>query len=375
MNRDLVFSLVCRLVVLSAAMCLEENSASAEEKSPVNSSENSPTRTYRNTLKPIENPKPLLADYPEFVQPITETRRFEAPRLIDDADADLSVRAWRFSYNARGIIEIPNNIKGSKTAVIVVHPWGIDDGQGWKTPEPAGVAFAATLEKNEFTLRHGKTVINPFLKSVRDNVKLVMYSLPGKEDPIRKKIYRSFRGPTTESDRNAGHNELKEKLAAFSYQGEPVPAEITLKSGKPVIDYFQQFPGIDSSAKYNHAGFWELPIPVMKSIDVDLRDVVIYDGDGYPALRDFLVAERIEHVLLCGYHADMCVCSTTAGYENLRRDFNVFLIADATQATFPANPDAKYATNQAVSYASLNLLISQTSWVKKSVAGRENSSK
>ena len=29
----------------------------------------------------------------------------------------------------------------------------------------------------------------------------------------------------------------------------------------------------------------------MKSIDVDLRDVVIYDGEGYPALRDFLKSQ------------------------------------------------------------------------------------
>ena len=87
---------------------------------------------------PIKDPKPLLADYPAFVAPIEEVARFEAPRLVDDEDADLHVRAWRFSYNARGIIEMPNRLRAAETAVIVVHPWGIDDGQGWKTPEPAG---------------------------------------------------------------------------------------------------------------------------------------------------------------------------------------------------------------------------------------------
>ena len=45
------------------------------------------------------------------------------------------MRAWRFSYNARGIIEVPNRLRADRTAVIVVHPWGIDDGQGWNTPE------------------------------------------------------------------------------------------------------------------------------------------------------------------------------------------------------------------------------------------------
>ena len=88
------------------------------------------TRTYENRLTPIAEAKPLLADHPEFVEPIRETARFEAPTLVDDAGADLEVRAWRFSYNARGIIEVPNRLRADRTAIIVVHPWGIDDGQG-----------------------------------------------------------------------------------------------------------------------------------------------------------------------------------------------------------------------------------------------------
>ena len=87
-------------------------------------------RVYDNRLTLLENPPPLLADYPEFVEPVRELRRFEAPRLVNDEGADLSVRAWRFSYNARGIIEMPNLLRASQTAVIMVHPWGIDDGQG-----------------------------------------------------------------------------------------------------------------------------------------------------------------------------------------------------------------------------------------------------
>ena len=127
------------------------------------------------------------ADHPDFVEPIQEEARYEAPVLVDDAGADLHVRAWRFSYNARGIIEMPNRLQAKQTAIIVVHPWGIDDGQGWKSPEPAGVAFACTLEKNQLCLRHMREVVNPFLKSLRGKVSLVAYSLPGTEDPIRKK--------------------------------------------------------------------------------------------------------------------------------------------------------------------------------------------
>src|SRR5262245_53153804 len=92
------------------------------------------TRVYENRLTPIADPKPILADFPQFVEPVREVARFEAPALVDDLGADLSVRAWRFSYNARGVIEVPNRLRADRTAVIVVHPWGIDDGQGWRIP-------------------------------------------------------------------------------------------------------------------------------------------------------------------------------------------------------------------------------------------------
>jgi nicotinamidase-related amidase len=81
-------------------------------------------------------------------------------------------------------------------------------------------------------------------------------------------------------------------------------------------------------------------------------------------MRDFLKANRVRHVLLVGYATDMCYCRTTAGYENLAKDFNVFLVGDATLATFPANDSPRHATNAAVSFAALNHLVTQVSWVK-----------
>lgn len=321
-------------------------------------------RTYENRLKPIVDAKPILADHPEFVEPIRETARFEAPVLVDDPGADLEVRAWRFSYNARGIIEVPNRLRSDRTAVIVVHPWGIDDGQGWKTPEPAGVAFQCTPVKNRIVLDHGGKVIDPFLKALRSRVAVVAYSLPGKEDPIRKKLYRSFRSQPTAEDRVQGQKELEAKLKAFPYEGKALPKTIAVSAETPTIEYFRNFPGLDAGPGYDHAGFWEQPIPVMKTIEVHPRDVVIYDGEGYDALRDFLKAQGIRHVLLAGYNTDMCVCLTTAGYKNLAPDFDVFLVGDATIATFPANPDPRLATNASVSFAALNLFITQGSWVR-----------
>ncbi len=326
--------------------------------------QNATTRTYDNELTPIANPKPLLADYPEFVQPVVESQRFEAPVLVDDENADLDVRAWRYSYNARGIIEMPNRLRAEHTAVIMVHPWGIDDSQGWRSPEPAGVSDMCTPEKNRLSARHTEQVIEPLLKRLRDHVGLVVYSLPRNELPVHAKLYRSIRKTPTEAERAEGRRELKQILTTFSYRGEGVPAKLNLSRTSTVKDYFRQFPGLDAGPKYDGAGFWDLPIPIIDVISVAPSDVVIYDAEGYPLLRDFLKKQGIEHVLLVGYATDMCFCKTTAGYENLSKDFNVFLVGDATLATFPANNTPKYATNAHISFASLNQLITQTSWIQ-----------
>lgn len=326
--------------------------------------ESAPARVYANRLVKLENPQPLLGDYPEFVQPVEEETRYEAPLLVDDDGADLHVRAWRFSYNARGIIEMPNRLRAKETAVIMVHPWGIDDGQGWNTPEPAGVADFCTPTKNHLAAKHTRTVINPFLKSLRGKAAFVMYSLPGNEDAIRKKVYRSVRATPTDTERKEGAKELAAKLHDFKYEGEPLPADLKLSPQTPVIDYFKQFPGLDAGPKYNNAGFWNQPIPVTTDVDVFPDDVVIYDAEGYEPLQKFLKANGVRHVLLTGYATDMCFCRTTAGYENLSKDFNVFLVGDASLATFPANKTPKYAQNAHISYAALNHLVTQVSWVK-----------
>jgi hypothetical protein len=326
-------------------------------------------RVYQNRLIPITDPKPLLADHPEFVEPIREERRFEAPVLVDDADADLDVRAWRFSYNARGIIELPNRLRARETAIIVVHPWGIDDGQGWKTPEPNGVCDFCTPAKNQLAGRHTREVVNPFLKSLRGKVGHVMYSLIGPADPIRKKLYRTFTYTPTVAERAQAAKNLRAKLASIPYKGEPLPEQLTLSADRPVADYFRQFPGLDASPRYNGPGFWEMPTPVTSDIDVDPQDILIFDVEGYAPLRDFLKKSGIRHILLAGYATDMCFRDTTAGWRNLAKDFNVFLIGDATLATYPANQSPRFATNAAISFAALDMLVTQISWIRPA-AGR-----
>lgn len=329
-----------------------------------NASADEPGRVYVNALTPIKSPQPLLADHPEFVQPIDDVRRFEAPRLVDDEGADLSVRAWRWSYNARGIIEMPNRLRLDRTAVIVVHPWGIDDGQGWRTPEPAGAVDFCTPEKNHLAGRHTREIIDPFLKRLRPRAAFVMYSLIGAADPIRKKLYRTFDANPTKEERAAARKLLKQKLAALPYRGEPLPEKLELSSETPVKDYFRQFPGLSARDRFNGPGFWDVPVPVTSDLTVHHDDVLIFDVEGYARLKEFLKKNGIRHILLTGYATDMCFCKTTAGYENLSQDFNVFLVGDATLATFPANATPAYATNAHISFAAIDQLITQTSWIE-----------
>ncbi|MEZ6049226.1 MAG: isochorismatase family protein [Planctomycetaceae bacterium] len=178
-------------------------------------------------------------------------------------------------------------------------------------------------------------------------------------------MYRTFDDNPSKEEREAARAAVLKKLADFKYEGQGLPEEIELSSETPVIDYFKQFPGLDAGPHYNNSGFWELPVPVTSDVTVEHDDVLIFDREGYAPLKEFLKKNGIRHILLTGYATDMCFCRTTAGYENLSKDFNVFLVGDASLATFPANDSPRHATNAHISYAALNQLVTQVSWVKE----------
>ena len=321
--------------------------------------------TYHLTLHPSADAAPILADTPDYVEPLAADCRFTAAPLVDDPNGTLAVRSWRYWYNVRGIVEFDNRLDPAATAVVMVHPWGIDDGPGLVTPAPAGVAFFCTVEKNRLAYEHMRQVVSPFLASLRGHVAATGYSLPGIEDPIRKMLYASVDTPPEALNIAAGQKQLRQCLDAWSFTAEPLIAEMELGTQAPVRDYFAHAPSTEASDRYNGAGFWDLPMPLSSAIEHDVSDLVFYDAQGYPKVRDYFKSRGIRHILLCGYCTDMCVKSTTCGYENFSKDFNVFIVGDATLATFPASTTPRFTTQAALTSASLTQMITQISWIRQ----------
>ncbi len=71
----------------------------------------------------------------------------------------------------------------------------------------------------------------------------------------------------------------------------------------------------------------------------------------------------------------MCFKATNAGYDNLKQDFNVFLVGDATLATFPSNTTPRFATNASISFAALQHLVTQISWIQHDQADQRAAAK
>lgn len=293
---------------------------------------------YISELKRLTNPTPLLNDYVEFCEPIVEANRFSSMPLIEDENGNLEVRAWRYSYNARGIIETKNVLNSERTAVIVIHPLSIDEEFGLKTPSPYGAYFYSTPEKNKIYLKHTRVVLNPFLKRMRKMVNLIAYSLPKKKGAI---MMEQFYG-----------NTLPEKLKLS-------------KGNNRLYDYFYGFLGLDSSEYFNGSGFDDLFIPLATSIDVEKDDIYFYDEEGYEKVRNYLKNFNIQNVLLCGYSTNVCVKSSTLGYQNLKKDFNTIIVGDATIATFPGMNHPRFSTNAAICELSLDNFVTQISWINE----------
>ena len=156
---------------------------------------------------------------------------------------------------------------------------------------------------------------------------------------------------------------LKNILTQNITRGNPIPRELTIYKSNKVTSYFKKFPGLDASDYYNGNNYRYTPIPLVNTIGYHPDDMVIYDQEGYYALKSYLKTRGIKHILLGGYALDLCVKKTTAGYENLKKDFNVIVVGDLTLSTFPAQQKPNMATTVELAKISLHTLITETSWI------------
>ena len=311
---------------------------------------------YENTLTPVYDKPVIFNDHPFYVLPFVPDVVYNGPPVVTDDGADIEVQSFRFSYNARGTVITKNKLRGANTAVIAVHFWAVDDGVNISTTEPNGALFFCTPEKNKIAHNHIKEIVFPFIESMRGRVRFTGYSMSDGEDELRKKYNRSIS--------NKIENKEPYINAGEKFIGSPLPSAFDLpKDGRALYNYFNSFPGLDAEEYYN-AGLRKIPMPISAGAVLRNDDFVIYDAEGYEKLKNYLIGEGITNILLCGYATDMCLKATTAGYENLRNDFNVFIVGDATLATFPANESPACATTAALTFASLTNMVTQVSWIK-----------
>ncbi len=323
------------------------------------------TYVYDNTLKKIPA-TPLLVGDKRFISSINPQNRFECQMLINDPDAHIAIRAWRYSYNARGVIEMDNNLNGNKTVVLVLHPSGIDDKNGLHTVKPNGVTYFCTPKKNALWHKHMQKVVNPFLHKIRSHVAGVIYSLVGPEDDIRKKLYKSIDNPSLPSNGgDGGMQEYKQLLSSLNLKGNSLKKELILDDSHILYSYFEQFHGLDSSPYYNGDSRTKTPKLLSSYLDYDQNhDIVIYDGDGYEKVKDYLKNKGITNILFLGYAIDICCKASVFNYEKLKKDFNVFIVGDATLATWPAQETPANTTTTELCRLSINNLITEINKIK-----------
>ncbi len=296
----------------------------------------------RAELAPISDPDIILGDWPQYVDAIEQADypHYQGPALVDTPGGDLAVRAWQYSSTLDAIVESNNVLASEQTALIVVNPWGIEDGQGWdfpKTYNPSGHAFLGILPDNEHYNNQLHDAVKGFVDDTRGRVPLLLYGMPGSADSTRYKLYRDYTHQPSVADRAEGRTEI--------------------------ADYFD---ALTSSQ-------WPDKIPVHASLSNAPGDVVAYDDLGYSQLKTFLQSYGIENVLLAGYAADTDLATAPAGYVNLKNDFNVFVVGDATMSVWPVTTDippqyTKVSTRDAVIAAATDessVAATQISWIEQ----------
>jgi len=92
--------------------------------------------------------------------------------------------------------------------------------------------------------------------------------------------------------------------------------------------------------------------------------IIFYGKKSFEGLKTYLQHQGIENILLCGYTTDKGLKEAMTGQMNLRRDFNVFIVGDATLATFKPSVNLASSTSAALVSAALENFITQISWIQ-----------
>ena len=169
-----------------------------------------------------------------------------------------------------GIIEVPNRLSSSRTAVIVVHPWGIDDGQGLAQPRAGRRRVSMHPGEEQDRARacrqgHRSRFSRPCA------VKLAYsWAIAFRELRIRSGGRSTARSAASPQSRNAGKasESSRPSSKASITAGSQYPVRSTVDSQTPALAYFKQFPGLDAGPAFDGTRILELPIPVMKPIEV-----------------------------------------------------------------------------------------------------------
>ena len=138
--------------------------------------------------------------------------------------------------------------------MIVVHPWAIDDGQGWRTPEPAGVAFQCTPAKNKIVLDHAATVINPFLKSLRGKAAWSPTAFPARKTRSARSSIDRSRAASRRRSISKARSSSRPGWRHSPIRARRFPALADVSTESPTIAYFKQFPGLDAGPAYEGKG-------------------------------------------------------------------------------------------------------------------------
>ncbi len=304
----------------------------------------------------------FLNHYPPYFDSIVlENSISGAPIILKDSSM-LSIRAMRYSYNFRSMIIHDINIDPQETALIVIHPIDIDNGE-ISTVMPLGAYFMGTPSKNTIASKHMKEVLNPFIQKMRKQLKKIIFIMPFYSKTDLVKLY-SMKGDTYQGIDSNYLNEYLLKINKYNYEGIDTHLPLILKGRSILNSYFNEFPGLMLNNTKNNIEFSKLPFRINRDIILSEGDLILFDDMSLESFDSLLLSMDIKNLIYSGYAMDLCVKKLNQGYEKTAPLYNIFVCIDAGLTTFPGDDGLnKYNTVNALNTSFL-YFITQIGWIK-----------